>query len=68
MRMLDHPDGQPGQLLDPMASRSSGRDPLGLGYRHRSDRQAYDPRSKRIIPPKSYAGRRKVPIPGLLRG
>jgi len=29
--------------------------------------QAYDARSKRIIPPKSYAGRRKVPIAGLLR-
>jgi len=29
--------------------------------------QAYDPRSKRTIPPKSYAGRRKVPIAGLLR-
>jgi integrase len=30
--------------------------------------QAYDPRSKEIIPPKSYAGGRKVPIAGLLRG
>jgi hypothetical protein len=29
--------------------------------------QAYDPRSKEIIPPKSYAGRRKVPIAGLIR-
>ncbi|HEX4626034.1 MAG TPA: tyrosine-type recombinase/integrase, partial [Solirubrobacteraceae bacterium] len=29
--------------------------------------QAYDPRFKKIIPPKSYAGRRKVPIAGLLR-
>jgi integrase len=29
--------------------------------------QAYDARSKKIIPPKSYAGRRKVPIAGLLR-
>jgi len=29
--------------------------------------QAYDVRSKMIVPPKSYAGRRKVPIAGLLR-
>jgi Phage integrase family len=29
--------------------------------------QAYDPRSKEVIPPKSYAGRRKVPIAGLIR-
>jgi integrase len=29
--------------------------------------QAYVARSKRIIPPKSYAGRRRVPIAGLLR-
>ena len=29
--------------------------------------QAYDARSKEIIPPKSYAGRRKVPVAGLLR-
>ena len=29
--------------------------------------QAYDPRSKKIIPPKSYAGRRKVPVAGLIR-
>ena len=29
--------------------------------------QAYDARSKKFIPPKSYAGRRKVPVAGLLR-
>jgi hypothetical protein len=29
--------------------------------------RAYDARTKRIIPPKSYAGRRKVPIAGRRR-
>jgi hypothetical protein len=62
--MLDHPNRQPGQLLDLMASRSSGRDPLVLA----KDMPAPTRRRPVLDDLVHDRGRQQLPAPALVTG